>query len=109
MQQEISARITDAVFEALRVEQLTAETLQAIGERPRVEGVTESLPVELDSFAEPITNAIHGFTLEQVSRLVASDTFEDAWVAANREAHASLVAALTGETRTAGVAVATVG
>ncbi len=106
VQQEISARITDAVFEALRVEQLTAETLQAIGERPRVEGVTERLPVELGSFAEPITNAIHGFTLEQVSRLVASDTFEDAWVAANREAHASLVAALTGETRTAGVAVA---
>ena len=105
VQQEISARITNAVFEALGVEELTAQTLQAIGERPRVEGVTERLPVELGSFAEPITNAIHGFTLEQVSRLVASDTFEDAWVAANREAHASLVAALTGETRTAGVSV----
>ena len=105
VQQEISARITNAVFEALGVEELTAQTLQAIGERPRVEGVTERLPVELGSFAEPITNAIHGFTLQQVSRLVASDTFEDAWVAANREAHASLVAALTGETRTAGVAV----
>ena len=75
VQQEISARITDAVFEALRVEELTTQTLQAIGERPRVEGVTERLPVELDSFAEPITNAIHGFTLGQVSRLVASDTF----------------------------------
>ena len=105
VQQEISARITDAVFEALRVEELTATTLQAIAERPRVEGVTERLPVELSSFAEPITNAIHGFTLEQVSRLVASDAFEDAWIAANREAHASLVAALTGETRTAGVDV----
>jgi hypothetical protein len=104
VQQEISARITDAVFEALRVEELTQQTLEAIAERPRVEGVTERLPVELGSFAEPITNAIHGFTLEQVSRLVASDTFEDAWVAANRQAHASLVAALTGETR-AGVTV----
>jgi len=105
VQQEISARITDAVFEALRVEELTAQTLQAIGERPRVEGVTERLPVNLDSFAEPITDAIHGFTLDQVSRLVASDTFADAWVAANREAHASLVAALTGETRNEGITV----
>ena len=105
VQQEISARITDAVFEALRVEELTAQTLQAIGERPRVEGVTERLPVALDSFAEPITDAIHGFTLDQVSRLVASDTFADAWVAANREAHASLVAALTGETRNEGITV----
>ena len=35
---------------------------------------------------------------DQVSKLVASDTFQDAWVAANREAHAGVVAALTGET-----------
>ena len=32
-----------------------------------------------------------------MSNLVASSTFQDAWVAANREAHASLVSALTGE------------
>ncbi|HSO64698.1 MAG TPA: hypothetical protein VLQ78_06315 [Ornithinibacter sp.] len=104
VQEEISRRVTDAVFEALRVEDLTATTLGAIAERPRVEGVTERLPVDLTTFAEPISNAIKGFTQEQVSTLVASDTFEDAWVAANREAHARLVAALTGET-TAGVSV----
>ena len=69
-----------------------------------MEGVTENLPVDLTSFAVPISNAVRGFTSEQVERLVASDTFEDAWIAANREAHASLVAALTGET-SAGVSV----
>ena len=105
VQEEISRRITDAVFEALRVEELTTTTLAAIAERPRVEGVTERLPVELTTFAEPISNAIRGFTQEQVSTLVASDTFEDAWVAANREAHASLVAALTGEGEAQGVSV----
>ncbi len=105
VQEEISRRVTDAVFEALGVEELTATTLQAIAERPRVEGVTDRLPVELTSFAEPISNAVKGFTLEQVSTLVASDTFKDAWVAANREAHASLVAALTGEGPNRGVTV----
>ena len=40
-----------------------------------------------------------------MSKLVASDTFQDAWVAANREAHAGVVAALTGETNNAAVVV----
>ena len=57
------------------------------------------------TFAEPISNAIYGFTEGQVSNLVASSTFQDAWVAANREAHASLVSALTGENTGAGVSV----
>jgi hypothetical protein len=61
--------------------------------------------VELSSFAEPISNAVHGFTQGQVSKLVASTTFQDAWVAANREAHAGLVSALTGENTNAGVSV----
>ena len=105
VQEEISRRITDAVFEQLKVKELTAQTLDAIAARPRVEGVTERLPVELSTFAEPISNAIHGFTQDQVSRLVASSAFQDAWVAANREAHAGLVAALTGENTNAGVTV----
>lgn len=104
VQDEISRRITDAVFEALDVEERTATTLAAIAERPRVEGATENLPIDLTSFAVPISNAVRGFTSDQVEKLVASDAFEDAWIAANREAHASLVAALTGQT-SAGVSV----
>ena len=105
VQEEISRRITDAVFEQLKVRELTTQTLDAIAARPRVEGVTERLPVELSTFAEPISNAVYGFTEGQVGRLVASSAFQDAWVAANREAHASLVAALTGENTRAGVTV----
>jgi hypothetical protein len=105
VQDEISRRITDAVFEQLKVKELTTQTLDAIAARPRVEGVTERLPVELSTFSEPISTAIYGFTEGQVSNLVASSTFQDAWVAANREAHAGLVAALTGEETDAGVSV----
>jgi len=105
VQEEVSRRITDAVFEQLKVEELTTQTLDAIAARPRVAGATENLPVQLSTFAEPISNAIHGFTQDQVSRLVASSTFQDAWVAANREAHSSLVAALTGEGGDGGVSV----
>lgn len=105
VQEEVSRRITNAVFEQLKVKELTTQTLDAIAARPRVEGVTERLPVELSTFAEPISNAIYGFTQDQVSKLVASDAFQDAWVAANREAHAGVVAALTGETDNAAVVV----
>jgi hypothetical protein len=105
VQEEISRRITDAVFEQLKVKELTTQTLDAIAARPRVEGVTERLPVELSTFADPISDAIYGFTEDQVSNLVASSTFQDAWVAANQEAHAGLVAALTGENTAAGVSV----
>ena len=105
VQEEVSRRITNAVFEQLKVKELTTQTLDAIAARPRVAGVTDNLPVELSTFAEPISNAIYGFTQDQVSALVASDTFQDAWVAANREAHAGVVAALTGETNNAAVVV----
>jgi len=105
VQEEVSRRITDAVFEALDVEQLTSSTLQALSERPRVEGITQNLPVDITTFATPISNAVRNFTHDKVSTLVASDTFKDAWVAANREAHASLVAAVTGEGDNKGVTV----
>ncbi|MFL6078674.1 MAG: hypothetical protein ACJ714_01975 [Ornithinibacter sp.] len=105
VQKEVSLRITNAVFEQLKVKQLTTQTLDAIAARPRVAGVTENLPVELSTFSEPISNAIYGFTEDQVSKLVASSAFQDAWVAANREAHAGVVAALTGQTGTNGVVV----
>jgi hypothetical protein len=105
VQKEVSLRITNAVFEQLKVKQLTTQTLDAIAARPRVAGVTENLPVELSTFAEPISNAIYGFTEDQVAKLVASSAFQDAWVAANRQAHAGLVAALTGQTGTNGVVV----
>ena len=105
VQKEVSLRITNAVFEQLKVKQLTAQTLDAIAARPRVAGVADQLPVQLSTFAEPISNAIYGFTEDQVAKLVASSAFQDAWVAANREAHAGLVAALTGQTSTNGVVV----
>ena len=105
VQEEVSRRITNAVFEQLKVKELTTQTLDAIAARPRVAGVTENLPVELSTFAEPISNAIYGFTEEQVGKLVASSAFQDAWVAANREAHAGVVAALTGETNNGAVVV----
>ena len=72
VQEEISRRITDAVFEQLKVKELTTQTLDAIAARPRVEGVTENLPVELSTFAEPISNAdlrLHRGPGEQARRV----------------------------------------
>jgi len=46
-----------------------------------------------------VTNAcgVQGFTHDQVAKIVASDAFAEAWVQANRAAHAELVSALTGK------------
>ena len=42
VQEEVSRRITNAVFEQLKVKELTTQTLDAIAARPRVAGVTET-------------------------------------------------------------------
>ena len=55
------------------------------------------LAQQLQALSGPIANGVQGFTRDQVGKVVASDAFADAWVQANRLAHAELVAALTGE------------
>jgi len=52
----------------------------------------------LDALVEPISNGVYSFTEDQVGNVVRSQAFADAWAEANRTAHQSLVAALTGDT-----------
>jgi hypothetical protein len=93
IQNAIADQITAQIFRYLDVRALTTETAAALSER----GLPPRLATQLEALAGPIANGIQGFTREQVGRVVASDAFADAWVQANRVAHAELVAALTGE------------
>jgi hypothetical protein len=60
-------------------------------------GLSPELATQLQAFATPIANGVQSFTRDQVGKIVASDAFANAWVQANRAAHAELVKALTGE------------
>jgi hypothetical protein len=59
------------------------------------------LPEDLSGLAGPLAGALRQPATEAVERLLASERFEQLWVAANRAAHAAMVAILRDETREA--------
>src|SRR5215216_4323596 len=93
IQAAITDQITVQVFNYIDVQGLTNQVVDALAER----GLTPALADQLRALAVPIANGVQSFTRSQVARVVESDAFADAWVQANRVAHAELVAALTGE------------
>ena len=96
VQDALSARVTDEIVTAIDVEGITDDALTALS---RQQFVPPRAADALPSLAVPLSNAIEGFVRSRVERLVRSDGFEQAWVEAMREAHAAMVAVLTGDTR----------
>jgi hypothetical protein len=93
IQNAIADQITAQVFNYIDVQGLTNQAVDALAER----GLTPTLADQLRALAVPIASGVQSFTRSQVGKVVESDAFADAWVQANRVAHAELVAALTGE------------
>jgi hypothetical protein len=93
IQAAVADQITAQVFNYIDVQGLTNQAVDALAER----GLTPVLADQLRALAVPIANGVQSFTRSQVGKVVESDAFADAWVQANRVAHAELVAALTGE------------
>jgi hypothetical protein len=93
IQAAIADQITAQVFRYLDIQGLTTQAVEALAGR----GLPPELATQLEALAVPIANGVRSFTRSQVGNVVASDAFADAWVQANRVAHAELVAALTGE------------
>jgi hypothetical protein len=92
IQDAIADKITDEVFTYIDVEAITQQALEALGNQ----GFPPQLATQLQALSAPLATGIESFTRNQVDRVVESDAFADAWVAANRVAHEQLVAALTG-------------
>jgi hypothetical protein len=94
IQNAIADQITAQVFTYLDVQGLTTQAIDAVAQQgtlpPRVAD-------QLQALSAPIANGIQSFTRTQVGNVVQSDAFADAWLQANRVAHAELVKALTGE------------
>jgi hypothetical protein len=95
VQAAVTTNITNIVFQYLDVQGLTKQAVDAIASTGRV---PPAVADRLDGLVGPITDGVRSFTQSQVSNVVQSQAFADAWVAANRTAHESLVAALTGDT-----------
>jgi hypothetical protein len=94
VQHAIADRVTNEVFKRLDVEAVTQEAINGL----RARGLPPRVSTSLAALATPLANGIRSFVNKQVLRFVQTDQFEQAWIAANREAHTQMVAVLTGET-----------
>jgi hypothetical protein len=93
IQNAIADQITAQVFTYIDIRGLTTQALDALSSR----GLSPQVTRQLEAFSVPIANGVQSFTRDQVGKVVASDAFTNAWIQANRTAHAELVKALTGE------------
>ncbi|MER5275014.1 hypothetical protein ABT025_04545 [Streptomyces sp. NPDC002809] len=88
VQAAVTDRVTTAVMTHLDIDALLADVAPA--DRPVVDKALEKLGGPLTT---GVTNFVHG----TVEKFVTSDAFERLWSDLNRQAHASVVKALTGE------------
>jgi hypothetical protein len=95
IQSAIADKITAEIFMHLDVAGVTNQAVDALAER----GLPPLVANQLHALSEPLASGVEGFVRTEVGKVVASDTFADAWLTANRAAHQALVAALTGQTR----------
>lgn len=85
VQEYLARTITTSVFDALGVQERLSTALQ--DKAPR-----------LVFLAGPIATSIQGFVQEQVQTLIATQTFADLWISANRLAQQGVKAVLNGDT-----------
>ncbi len=93
VQDAIAARIEKIVFTYVDVEAETDKLVAAIGQL----GLPRAVAATLNAAAGPLASGIEDFVSDRIHEFVRSDSFKEAWVEANRQAHSQLVAALTGE------------
>jgi hypothetical protein len=93
VQKVVTDRLTDRVVDNVDVEAVTASLTKALadtGAPPRVVERAEAL-------AGPLRSAVRTVVHRNVSRVVTSDAFQQAWEGSNRRAHAAVLNMVTGE------------
>lgn len=93
VQKSIATRITNEIVDKIDVDAVTADAVKALTDR----GLNPQLANSLSLLANPLTAGITNIINDQVTKVVTSDSFQEAWDAANREAHDQLVVVLTGK------------
>ncbi|MCV2394829.1 hypothetical protein OEB99_10960 [Actinotalea sp. M2MS4P-6] len=94
----IKAAITDqlatALLERIGPEDLAAQVTEAVA---GLDKVPPRVATGLLALEAPLADAISSFVRQAIGRVVDSDQFSAAWVAANRAAHEQLVAVMQGD------------
>lgn len=93
IQAAVVDKITTEIMDRLQVEAVTDQAIAALADL----GLPPLAATSLNALSGPLNSAIHDFVETRVRDIVESDRFQDAWLEANRQAHAQLVAVLTGE------------
>ncbi|MFL6132275.1 MAG: hypothetical protein ACJ72A_05720 [Nocardioidaceae bacterium] len=93
VQQAVVTRVTNGIFTRLDVEAVTQQAVDAL----EAQGLPPRIATSLSSLSTPLANGVRSFIENGVGKLVRSNEFQQAWVAANREAHTQMVAVLTGK------------
>jgi hypothetical protein len=93
VQSAISTRVTDELVARLNITAVTQAATNALAQR----GLPPRVATSLKALDTPLANAVEGFIGNQVTRVVQSPAFADAWDSMNRTAHEQMVAVLTGK------------
>jgi hypothetical protein len=99
VQDAVSTRISQQILARLDIPSVTSDAINALSARGN--GSHPQALAALTALQGPLNNALESFVTQRVDQIVRSQAFQDAWVAANRTAHAQLVAVLTGKTGSA--------
>ncbi len=92
IQHALADKITTKIFTHVDVQGLTDQAVDALAKQ----GLRPNAVAQLRTLSEPVANGVQGFTHTEVAKITSSAAFANAWVQANRQAHAALVKALTG-------------
>lgn len=99
IQHDLADQLTEAIVTHVDITGVTAQAVTALTEnlpptadRPRISAALGNLPPLVAAQAQ-------SFIRQTAQTLLASDEFEQAWIAANRIVHRSLVGVVTGQTR----------
>jgi hypothetical protein len=93
VQAAVSTRISNALLERLDVRAVTDRAIEALTRQ----GIRPGVATSLRALTTPLVSGVQTFVQTQVTKLVESDAFAQAWEQANTEAHAQMVAVLTGK------------
>ncbi|GAA4624548.1 hypothetical protein GCM10023113_14010 [Cellulomonas oligotrophica] len=93
VQDAVTQRVTVAVVEGMRLEELAADLTAAVGEL----GLPPRLGVLAASLEGPLVDAVTGRVRQAVHRVVTSDAASSVWAQGHRTVHAQLVAVLRGD------------
>jgi hypothetical protein len=93
VQSAIVDRVTSELFSRINVQAVTQDAINAL----QAQGLPPRVSQSLGALSAPVAGGVRSFITDQVTKLVQSSAFADAWVTANRVAHTQMVAVLSGK------------